>query len=622
MRLAFSSCAIGRHRQLEPPGNDNFLDPIALNSPGTPLNATDTLQNITDTIGASLQPNIFDPCNTSSCPSGPPEASTCQDVPYGKTVWYDFYPDHNGQVEIRAKGIRNVIALYSFDPRTRVPHWLQCSSGSNYPTNVLHADVQRGVDYAFQIGGRNGAPGSLKVLFNFVYGKALTVAPFLTAAVLQPIGHGDANLLRFKLIGLTRGESGSAACAFCSSSTFRSVERRGDVVALRARPPSTFSSRTRFIVVATARAQIGRFKLYGLDTRNWSLSVIAAGCLPPGVTSVGPTTVKDISLLNQVSVSCPMRAVNSTGGEYVFWVNTAGRLWEKRFTRGAWRPGRRGNATKLGSSPAVAVHANGEQDVFWKGRTDSLWESWYTSKWFGPQQLELGPAQLESAPAAGVDAAGDEYVFLQGTDGELWENSFAGGGWSLPIKLDSAGKIDSAPAVAVHASGEQDVFWRGTYGNLWEMWYTNRWNGPVDLGGELASVPTVGVDAAGDEYVFWQGTDGGLWEKLYTNGVWGHAFELPTSAGSARHHRWPSTRTDSRTSSTGARTASCGRRGTRPSGTGRQTSVEDTSARHRPPASMPPTNSPLRNWEAQVIRSATGQHPIPFETRTPPQTPA
>src|SRR5262249_44561551 len=140
------------------PGNDNYLDPIALNSPGTPLNATNTLQNVTETIGATLQSNIFDPCNRSTCPNGPAELTTCQGVAYGKTVWYVFYPDHNGQVEIRAKGIPNVITLYTMDPGTRLPHSMQCSSGSKYASNVLHAKVQRGLAYAFQIGGRNGVP--------------------------------------------------------------------------------------------------------------------------------------------------------------------------------------------------------------------------------------------------------------------------------------------------------------------------------------------------------------------------------------------------------------------------------------------------------------------------------
>jgi len=527
--LAFCLAPSGAAASPQPPGNDNYLDPIALNSPGTPLNATDTLENINDTIGATVQANLFDPCNASSCPSGPAEVSNCQGVPYDKTVWYDFYPDHNGQVEIRAEGTPNVIALYSFDPKTHSPHELQCASGSTYARNVLHAKVQRGLDYAFQIGGRNNnAGGPLKMQFNFVFGRALAVAPFLTSAVIQPAGLGKVKLLRFKLIGLTRGEKASAACAFCGSSVFRSVERRGDVVALRATPPSIFTSRTRFIVVATAPTEIGRFKLYGVDVSSISLSVISQGCLPPGVTSVGPGTVKGISLLNQMSVSCPTPVVNSTGGEYVFWVNTSGRLWEKRFTGGAWTPRRRLNATKLGSGPAVAVHANGEQDVFWKGRSGSLWETWYTSKWNGPK--ELGAAQLQSAPAVGVDAAGDEYLFWQGSNGELWQSSFAGGEWSTPIKLPSAGKIGSAPAVAVDANGEQDVFWKGTNGNLWEMWYTNRWNGPEDLlGGELGSAPTVGIDAAGNEYVFWQGTDEGLWERLYTNGSWGHAFELPNA---------------------------------------------------------------------------------------------
>lgn len=494
----------------ETPGNDNYLYAFNVNSPATRLNA---FQDIRDTAGASLQSNIFDPCLTRTCAIGPEEQSTCHGVRYGRTLWYDFFPDHNGQVEIRTVGIPNVIALYTFDPRTRVPSEVTCASGSSYPSNVLFTTVQRGLDYAYQIGGRANEPGSLKMQFNFAYNRYLAVAPFTAKALVETIGGGRPRLLRLRFIGLTQGESVSAACTSCGKTIFRPGRRHGDITVLSATPPPAISSQMRFLVTGTGPNEIGRFKLYAVDLVDHRVPVVADGCLAPGVTSVTGPAVDNVKLLT--SIPCPRTVVRSTGGEYVFWENTLGRLWERRFTRGAWTPRRRLNATKLGSGPSVAVHANGEQDVFWKGRSGSLWETWYTSKWHGPDDFR--PAQLGSAPAAGVDTSGDEYVFWQGSDGGLWEKSFSGR--SGPIEISQAGKLGSAPAVAVRANGEQDVFWRGTNGNVWEMWYTNSWNGPEDLlGGELGSAPTAGVDAAGNEYVFWQGTDGGLWEKLYLAG--------------------------------------------------------------------------------------------------------
>ncbi len=503
------------------PGNDNFLQAINVNSPGTHLHG---FEDVKETNGASLQSNIFNPCTTGTCASPRPELDVCDGVPFNKTVWYDFFPDHNGQVEIRTAGIANVITLYTFDPHTRVPTEVNCTSGSTYPENVLIAPVQRGLDYAYQIGARNNPGGNVKMQFDFAYNRYLPVAPFKAKAVVETIGGGRPRLLRLRFIGLAEGERASAACTSCASTVFRAGRRHGDFTVLNATPPPVISSQMRFLVAGTGPNEIGRFKLYAVDLVHHHVPVVGDGCLAPRAPSVTSEAVNNLKLLTQVP--CPRTVVRSTGGEYVFWESTLGRLWEKRFTDRAWTPPRRLDAKKLGSGPTVAVHANGEQDVFWRGKAGSLSETWYTSKWHGP--ADFVPAQLESAPAAGVDAAGDEYVFWQGTDGGLSEKSFTGGDWGPPIELNFAGKLALGPAVAVHANGEQDVFWKGTNGNLWEMWYTNQWNGPEDLlAGELGSAPTAGVDAAGDEYVFWQGTDGGLWEKLYLAGEgWGRPMEL------------------------------------------------------------------------------------------------
>lgn len=508
----------------QPPYNDNFLDSVNLNAPHSRLNSINTLQDISDTIGAGLQSNIFDPCGLSGCRRGPAELSTCAGVPYGKTVWYDFYPDHDGQVEIRTAGIANVIALYRYGARSLVPHEIQCASGSSAPSNELFANVYKGVDYTYQIGGRAGVGGSLNMLFNYAYRSHLTVASFLTAAALRVVaGRPDERkLVQLKFIGLTRRETVSYACTFCRPGTFGVLAKHGNLEILRARVPPIITSRTRFIIGAASPAQIGRFRLYAVDMARLRLRLMAQGCLPPGVTSLTAAVAQRLSLLKQVRCSTPV--VNPAGGEYVFWRSTRGRLMERWYAGGSWSQPVALKARRLGSAPAVAVHANGELDVFWRGTHGDLWDTWFNGKWHGPVDLGAGP--LGSGPTAGVDAADNEYVFWRGKNGALWEKLFSDGSWSQPVAL-KAGRIGSAPAVAIHANGEQDVFWRGTDGNLWETWYAGWWHGPVDLGGgPLGSAPTAGVDAAGNEYVFWKGTHGDLWERSYSNGSWSQLVAL------------------------------------------------------------------------------------------------
>lgn len=508
------------------PFNDNFLSASNLNSPNTPL-STATLVDTPDTIGATAQDDLFSPCGSGSgsCRAGPPETTTCAGVSYGKTVWYDFYPDHAGQVEIRTSGIPNVIALYSYDPNTLVPHELRCAPGSTYSSNELFANVDPGVDYTFQIGGQGSAGSSLQMLFNYAYRTDLTVPPFLTRAFVDTAGGPPQvqTLAGLQFIGLANTENLSAECRFCAGATFGATVIKGNTAVVKPSTPTVITRRTRLMIAATSPAHIGRFKVYSLDVRNDRLRVHADGCLAPGVTSV-QTTADGRSVTGQVS--CPATLVNPSGAEYVFWQGLRGGLWERWYGGRTWTVPRKLRAAGLQSAPAVAVQPDGQQDVFWKGPGGTLWETWYTGRWHGPENLgpvNLGPGQLASAPSVGVDSAGDEYVFWLGTDGGLWEKSYSAGVWGEPVPVP-APTLGSAPAVAVRADGEQDVFWRGTDGHLWETSYAGRWTAPVDRGGgQLGSAPSVAVDGTGNEYVVWQGTDGRLWRMTEIAGRWGAA---------------------------------------------------------------------------------------------------
>jgi hypothetical protein len=502
----------------EAPSNDNFLHPLGLNTAGTQLHSVNTL---TDTAGATVQPNLFSPCAQGPCRAGPPELTTCRGVRYTNTVWYRFYPDHDGQVEIRTFGIQNVITLYTLDPQTLVPDFKQCEPGSSYDSNVLFSKVRQGLAYAIQVGARYGAAGVLKMDFYYAQRSDLTVTPFRTRVVLRTVVDrpGKLKLLSLQFVGLTRQEGVSYACSPCRPGAFPAEKQLGNnTIVLSARPPPLLSARSRFLVAATSPAQIGRFKLYGIDVGTHQLySLIEQGCVAPGVSSVTEAEVTKLALLHREA--CPTPAVIFAGGEYAFWESADGHLREKRYSDGQWQVTGTPVGARLDSGPAVTVHANGEQDVFWRGKNGELSESWYTSKWHGP--IDFKGAQLSFAPTAGVDLQGDEDVFWRGTDEGLYEMTYVNGHWSGPLPVNAAGRIGSAPAVAVHADGQEDVFWKGTNGSLEEMWYNGIWNGPEPLGGApMGSGPTVGLDGAGNEYVFWRGTDARLWETLYSNGHW------------------------------------------------------------------------------------------------------
>ena len=349
----------------QPPANDNFLDSDNLNAPARPLPTVNTLSSSVDTSAATLQQNVLSACGELLCPSGPAEQSTCQGVSYGKTVWYDFYPDHNGEIEIRTDGIPNVIALYTYDPRSLIPTQVNCAEGSKYRRNELSENVRRGVDYTVQIGGRNSIGGPLHVLFNYVDRTHLTVPPFLTSALIQALRArgGNARLLKFRFIGVAGGETISAACGFCARGNLRERSRRGNTVALEGSKP-TIDRRSRLLIAATAPAQIGRFKVYAYRPRGRTLVVVAQGCLAPGVTRVTVTDAEHLAALPRIP--CPVRLVNPIGGEYVFWRGPDNHLREKWYSGTTWSPTLRLKFGGLASAPSVAVHAKGEQDVFWR----------------------------------------------------------------------------------------------------------------------------------------------------------------------------------------------------------------------------------------------------------------
>jgi hypothetical protein len=155
-----------------PPINDNYINSLEFNKPGHKLNGTGTLtffRNGQDTTQATTQADIFSPSG-----GGPPENTQCRGTNYGKTTWYDFYPDRDGTVRLRSSGYDNVIALYTFNRATLLPDdRFRCVHTSSSPSEELDATVKAGKSYTIQIGGvvdpatGIAASGTLQFLFDF-----------------------------------------------------------------------------------------------------------------------------------------------------------------------------------------------------------------------------------------------------------------------------------------------------------------------------------------------------------------------------------------------------------------------------------------------------------------------
>lgn len=164
--LALGLLALPAGASAQAPVNDNYLESLALNSPGKKLERKSTLRDVRDTAAATVQGDVFSPPNS----GGPAELTTCGQASYGKTVWYDFYPDVNGLVRLRASGFDSVIAVVPFNRESTAPRFdrSQCANESNSTSEEFLAQVRKGASYTVQIGGVNSVGGPLEFLFDFL----------------------------------------------------------------------------------------------------------------------------------------------------------------------------------------------------------------------------------------------------------------------------------------------------------------------------------------------------------------------------------------------------------------------------------------------------------------------
>lgn len=151
-----------------PPGNDHYLQSLAFNETGRvgdPPPLDTELLDRPDTTAATEQTDLFAPPNS----GGPPEILACDGVPFGKTVWYDVYPDRNGNLRVLATGAYDpVVAVYRWNSTSDVtPNPLFCGNANNGVTEELFASLERGSYYSVQVGGVNSTGGASEIRFGF-----------------------------------------------------------------------------------------------------------------------------------------------------------------------------------------------------------------------------------------------------------------------------------------------------------------------------------------------------------------------------------------------------------------------------------------------------------------------
>ena len=267
------------------PVNDSYLGSLELNRRGAKLNRVDTLRDVRDTSGATVQTNIFDPCGLSKCPGGPAEVTNCNGVNYGNTIWYDFYPDADGLASIRTSGFDNVITLYRFNTRSFVPDGAhrQCVHQGSFPSEQLVAHVQKGVAYTFQIGGVVGAAGvpaggPLQMLFDYSVTppRSLTADATLTARA-TPTG---ISIIRLGVTAMHRGARIEVNCAkLCRPEALRVPKRGSTTVNFPRLAGLPLPAGARLQIRVSAPHAIGVLIQYNVLAGNFTKQTF---CMEPG----------------------------------------------------------------------------------------------------------------------------------------------------------------------------------------------------------------------------------------------------------------------------------------------------------------------------------------------------
>ena len=267
------------------PLNDDYLESLRLNEPGQPLERRDTLGDMRDTTSASVQSDLFAPPSS----GGPAEPTQCQGASYGRTVWYDFYPDVNGLARIRAAGYDTVIAVVPFQRATGAPNLgaLVCSNGSSSTTEEFLVRVRRGGSYSIQLGAVGDVGGNLEFLFDFLadsdgdgvlddVDRCKRFRGPQSRSGCPPRLKGEAVLRAsptsggIRLVALTVAATrGSRVTVRCSRGCRRQVKRGGRAARFPALRGRQLRAGTKLTVRVTKRGAIGAYTSYRILSGNF-----------------------------------------------------------------------------------------------------------------------------------------------------------------------------------------------------------------------------------------------------------------------------------------------------------------------------------------------------------------
>jgi hypothetical protein len=155
---------VGAAASAAPPDNDHYLAATALNAPGSEMPRDRVTSPPTETSEATLQGDLLSPPAT----GGPPEPDACGGTPLGHTVWYRFFPDVGGRVELQTVGFDATLALIPFTSvDAPLPQGFTCINLRDDTIETLEEPVEAATGYAVQVGGAAGATGILQVNFTF-----------------------------------------------------------------------------------------------------------------------------------------------------------------------------------------------------------------------------------------------------------------------------------------------------------------------------------------------------------------------------------------------------------------------------------------------------------------------
>jgi hypothetical protein len=277
------------------PVNDPYLESLRLNDPGSRLERTQTLRDTRDTTNATVQSDVFSPPQS----GGPAELTTCDGTSYGKTVWYDFYPDVRGVVRLRASGYDTVVSVVPFNQTNGMPNFgaTLCSNASSSTTEEFLVEVRREAAYSVQIGGVNNAGGALEFLFDFLAdtdgdgvaddvdrcdrldgperNNGCPLRPRVDSTLrARPTATG------IELAGLSvRAPRGSRVAVRCSSGCPPQVKRARRTVAFPALRGRKLAAGTRLDIRITRRGSFGAFIRYTILRGNFKKT---ERCMNPG----------------------------------------------------------------------------------------------------------------------------------------------------------------------------------------------------------------------------------------------------------------------------------------------------------------------------------------------------